>query len=65
MRKLSSLVAISLLLLSNGSAFAQPEESAVGDKDRARALGAERFLTKPVDFSRLKEDLSRAVEDSA
>lgn len=30
---------------------------------RARDLGAERFLTKPVDFSLLKEDLSRAVEE--
>lgn len=32
---------------------------------KARDLGAERFLTKPVDFGRLKEDLSRMLEDSA
>jgi CheY-like chemotaxis protein len=31
---------------------------------KARDLGAERFLTKPVDFGRLKEDLSRMLEDS-
>ncbi len=29
---------------------------------RARDLGAERFLTKPVDFSQLKDDLARAIE---
>ncbi len=28
---------------------------------KARALGAERFLTKPVDFGRLKEDLARTI----
>ena len=28
---------------------------------RARDLGAERFLTKPVDFGRLKQDLSRTI----
>jgi len=32
---------------------------------RARDLGAERFLTKPVDFSRLKEDLLRSIEAGA
>lgn len=32
---------------------------------RARDLGAERFLTKPVDFSRLKDDLSRSLEAGA
>jgi CheY-like chemotaxis protein len=32
---------------------------------RARDLGADRFLTKPVDFGRLKQDLSRAIEDHA
>ena len=32
---------------------------------RVRELGAEHFLTKPVDFGRLKEDLSRTVEGSA
>ena len=32
---------------------------------RARDLGAERFLTKPVDFASLKEDLSRTLEGSA
>ena len=32
---------------------------------RARDLGAERFLTKPVDFGRLKEDLSRSIEAGA
>ena len=32
---------------------------------RARDLGAERFLTKPVDFTALKEDLSRAIEGGA
>ena len=30
---------------------------------KARDLGAECFLTKPVDFARLKEDLSRMLED--
>jgi len=29
----------------------------------ARNLGAAHFLTKPVDFARLKEDLARMVED--
>ena len=28
---------------------------------KARDLGAEQFLTKPVDFGRLKEDLSRVL----
>ncbi len=32
---------------------------------RARDLGAERFLTKPVDFAVLKEDLSRTLEAGA
>ncbi len=32
---------------------------------RARDLGAERFLTKPVDFAALKEDLSRTLEAGA
>jgi len=32
---------------------------------KARELGAKRFLTKPVDFGRLKEDLSRMLEDSS
>ncbi len=32
---------------------------------RARDLGAERFLTKPVDFGRLKDDLSRSLEGGA
>lgn len=32
---------------------------------RARDLGAERVLTKPVDFGRLKEELPRMLEDSA
>ena len=32
---------------------------------KARGLGAERFLTKPVDFGQLKEDLARAVGGSA
>ncbi len=31
---------------------------------RARDLGAERFLTKPVDFGHLKDDLSRMIEGS-
>jgi CheY-like chemotaxis protein len=31
---------------------------------KAHDLGAERFLTKPIDFGRLKEDLSRMLEDS-
>ena len=42
--------------------------TAYGDaatEQKARGLGAERFLTKPVDFGRLKEDLSRAVEEGA
>jgi CheY-like chemotaxis protein len=29
---------------------------------RARELGAENFLTKPVDFALLKQDLARTVE---
>ena len=32
---------------------------------RARDLGAERFLTKPVDFGRLKQDLSATLEDQS
>ncbi len=31
---------------------------------KARDLGAEQFLTKPVDFGRLKEDLSRVLGDN-
>ena len=40
--------------------------TAYGDNDtetRARELGAERFLTKPVDFEALKGDLSRILEN--
>jgi len=40
--------------------------TAYGDRDteaRARGLGAEGFLTKPVNFARLKDDLTRAVGD--
>ncbi len=32
---------------------------------RVRDLGAERFLTKPVDFAVLKDDLSRTLEAGA
>jgi CheY-like chemotaxis protein len=32
---------------------------------RARDLGAEQFLTKPVDFGRLKQDLTQCIEDGA
>ncbi len=32
---------------------------------KARDLGAERFLTKPVDFAVLKDDLSQSLEGSA
>lgn len=32
---------------------------------RVRALGAQRFLTKPVDFGALKQVLSQIVEDAA
>lgn len=32
---------------------------------KARDLGAERFLTKPVDFAVLKDDLSRTLEGAA
>ena len=32
---------------------------------RARDLGAERFLTKPVDFATLKDDLSRTLQGAA
>ena len=32
---------------------------------QARDLGAERFLTKPVDFAALKDDLSRTLEGGA
>ncbi len=38
--------------------------TAYGDGDteaRARGLGAERFLTKPVDFARLRDDLAQAI----
>ena len=41
--------------------------SAYGDKDTvATALerGADKFLTKPVDFSRLKQDVSSAIADA-
>ncbi len=41
--------------------------SAYGDKDTvATALerGADKFLTKPVDFSQLKQDLSSAISDA-
>lgn len=39
--------------------------TAYGDaasETKARDLGASQFLTKPVDFGRLKEDLSRTLE---
>ena len=39
--------------------------TAYGDNDtetRARELGAVRFLTKPVDFEALKDDLARVLE---
>ena len=42
--------------------------TAYGDtatETRARDLGAERFLTKPIDFDRLRQDLSRAIEGDA
>jgi len=42
--------------------------TAYGDsvtETKARDLGAERFLTKPVDFNRLKDDLSTMLEKSA
>ncbi|HSF95646.1 MAG TPA: response regulator [Thermohalobaculum sp.] len=42
--------------------------TAYGDQateSKARSLGAERFLTKPVDFGRLKDDLARAVGGAA
>ena len=42
--------------------------TAYGDsatETRARDLGASRFLTKPVDFERLKDDLARTVEAEA
>ncbi len=32
---------------------------------RARDLGAERFLTKPIDFAVLKQDLSQTLEGGA
>jgi CheY-like chemotaxis protein len=32
---------------------------------KARDLGAEQFLTKPVDFGRLKADLTRCIEAGA
>jgi CheY-like chemotaxis protein len=41
--------------------------TAYGDtttEEKARGLGAEQFLTKPVDFSRLKADLSRVLGDN-
>ena len=40
--------------------------TAYGDRDteaKATALGADRFLTKPVDFAGLKDDLAAALED--
>ncbi len=42
--------------------------TAYGDRateSRARSLGAGRFLTKPVDFARLKQDLEQATGDGA
>ena len=39
--------------------------TAYGDnatETRARNLGAARYLTKPLDFAVLKDDLSRAIE---
>ncbi len=39
--------------------------TAYGDQDtqaRVRALGADEFLTKPVDFSALKQAVSQAIE---
>jgi CheY-like chemotaxis protein len=42
--------------------------TAYGDRDteaRARDLGADRFLTKPVDFGRLKDDLSSVIAGTA
>jgi CheY-like chemotaxis protein len=42
--------------------------TAYGDREtetKARDLGAERFLTKPVDFGQLKDDLARAVGGNA
>jgi CheY-like chemotaxis protein len=42
--------------------------TAYGDREtesRARDLGAERFLGKPVDFAQLKQDLARAVGDAS
>jgi DNA-binding NtrC family response regulator len=42
--------------------------SAYGDVDRAKTAlqrGANKFLTKPVDFSQLKRDVSRVVADAA
>jgi CheY-like chemotaxis protein len=41
--------------------------TAYGDtatEEKAHGLGAEKFLTKPVDFSRLKADLSRVLGDN-
>lgn len=41
--------------------------TAYGDnatETRARDLGAERFLTKPVDFGRLRQELSQAIEEN-
>ena len=32
---------------------------------KARDLGADQFLTKPVDFGRLKQDLTRCIEADA
>ncbi|HMB48412.1 MAG TPA: response regulator [Afifellaceae bacterium] len=32
---------------------------------RARELGAKRFLTKPIDFDRLKDDLSQMLGEAA
>ena len=42
--------------------------TAYGDKAteaKARDLGAKRFLTKPIDFGRLKQDLAQMLEDIA
>ena len=42
--------------------------TAYGDaatEEKARDLGAERFLTKPVEFGRLKQDLSQTIEAGA
>jgi DNA-binding NtrC family response regulator len=41
--------------------------SAYGDADRvamALARGAQKFMTKPVDFPQLKQDVSLAIADA-